>query len=79
VRQLPHIKKLDDSFGEFYIDVVCPCGNSTAKQIEELQKLAGKSATFEYLKTRLKCDKCGARNATLTARAKPRPRRRDWR
>ena len=28
VRVLPHIKRLDDCFGDFLVRVTCPCGAS---------------------------------------------------
>jgi hypothetical protein len=45
VRVLPHIKRLDDSFGDFLVRVTCPCGVSRHIEPEALARIAWRSAT----------------------------------
>jgi hypothetical protein len=40
VRVLPHIKKLDDCFGDFLVRVTCPCGLSRHIKPEALARIA---------------------------------------
>jgi hypothetical protein len=49
VRVLPHIKRLDDCFGDFLVRVTCPCGASRHIEPEALARIAGRSATFAAL------------------------------
>jgi hypothetical protein len=48
VRVLPHIKKLDDCFGDFLVRVACLCGASRHIEPEALARLAGRSVTAEW-------------------------------
>lgn len=73
-RVLPHIKKLDDCFGQFIVRVSCPCGAARDIEPVALARLVGWSATFEALAARLRCSKCGKKAAEVVAVAKPRPR-----
>jgi hypothetical protein len=41
VRVLPHIKKLDDCFGQFLVRVVCHCGACREIEPEALARLVG--------------------------------------
>jgi hypothetical protein len=41
VRVLPHIKRLDDCFGQFLVRVTCPCGTSRHIEPEVLARLVG--------------------------------------
>jgi hypothetical protein len=43
VRVLPHIKRLDDCFGDFLVRVTCPCGASRHIEPEALARIAGRS------------------------------------
>jgi hypothetical protein len=42
VRVLPHIKKLDDCFGDFLVRVTCPCVASRHIEPEALARIAGR-------------------------------------
>jgi hypothetical protein len=74
VRVLPHIKKLDDCFGDFVVRVNCPCGASRHIEPEALARIAGKSVTLAALATRMRCSQCGKKVAEVVAVARPRPR-----
>jgi hypothetical protein len=43
VRVLPHIKKLDDCFGDFLVRVTCPCGASRHIEPKTLARIAGQA------------------------------------
>jgi hypothetical protein len=74
VRVLPHIKRLDECFGDFLVRVTCPCGASRHIAAEALARIAGRSATFKQLATRMRCSACGRKVAEVVAVARPRPR-----
>jgi hypothetical protein len=59
VRVLPHIKKLDDCFGDFMVRVSCVCGASRHIEPEALARLVGWRTTLEALAPRLRCSQCG--------------------
>jgi hypothetical protein len=71
---LPHVKKLDDCFGDFLVRVTCPCGASRHIEPEALAHIAGKSVTLAKLGARIRCSNCGKKVAEVVAVAKPRPR-----
>jgi hypothetical protein len=48
VRVLPHIKRLDDGFGDFLVRITCPCGASRHIEPEALPRIAGKSGTNAF-------------------------------
>jgi hypothetical protein len=72
---LPHIKRLDDCFGDFLVRVVCPCGASRHIEPEALARIAGRSATLARLAARMRCSQCGKKVAEVVAVARPRPGR----
>jgi hypothetical protein len=74
VRVLPHIKRLDDCFGDFLVRVTCPCGASRHIEPEALARIAGRSVTLAKLATRMRCSNCGKKVAEVVAVARPRPR-----
>ena len=74
MRVLPHIKKLDDCFGDFLVRVACPCGASRHIEPEALARLVGRKVTLAALATRMRCSQCGMRVAEVVAVARPRPR-----
>ena len=74
VRVLPHVKKLDDCFGDFLVRVTCPCGASRCIEPEALARIAGRSVTLAKLATRMRWSRCGRRAADVVAVARPRPR-----
>jgi hypothetical protein len=41
VRVLPHIKKLDDCFGQLFVRVICDCGACREIEPEALARLVG--------------------------------------
>ena len=49
VRMLPHIKKLDDRFGQFLVRVICDCGACREIEREALARLVGWSVTLKEL------------------------------
>ena len=74
VRVLPHVKKLDDCFGDFLVRVSCPCGASRRIELEALARIAGRSVTLAKLAARMRCSNCGKKVAEVVAVARPRPR-----
>jgi hypothetical protein len=74
VRVLPHIKRLDDAFGDFLVRVSCPCGASRHIEPEALARIAGRSVTLTALAQRMRCSSCGKKAAEVVAVARPRPR-----
>jgi hypothetical protein len=74
VRVLPHIKKLDDCFGQFLVRVVCDCGACREIEPEALARLVGWKVTLKELAQRMRCSRCGRRAAEVVAVARPRPR-----
>jgi hypothetical protein len=74
VRVLAHIKKLDDSFGQFLVRVSCACGASRHIEPEALARLVGWSSPLKALAPRMRCSQCGKKSAEIVAVARPRPR-----
>jgi len=74
VRVLPHIKRLDDCFGDFLVRVVCECGVCREIQPQALARLVGWTMTLEELALRMRCSQCGKKAAEVVAVARPRPR-----
>lgn len=74
VRTLPHIKKLDDCFGDFLVRVKCSCGASREIPPEMLAKRVPWTTTLEELAGRMRCSQCGKKAAEVVAVARPRPR-----
>jgi hypothetical protein len=74
VRVLPHIKELDDCFGDFLVRVTCPCGAARHVEPEALARIAGRTVTLAQLATRMRCSLCGKKVAEVVAVARPRPR-----
>jgi hypothetical protein len=72
VRELPQIKKLDNSFGQFLVRVICDCGTCREIEPEALARLVGWSMTLEELALRMRCSKCGKETAEVVAVARPR-------
>jgi hypothetical protein len=71
---LPHIKKLDDAFGHFLVQITCKCGARRIAEPEALTRLCGPSATLETVSRRMRCSKCGTRGAEVVAVSVPRIR-----
>jgi hypothetical protein len=67
VRVLPHIKRLDDCFGDFLVRVVCECGACREIEAEARARLAGRSVTLKELALRMRCSKCGKKAAGVVA------------
>jgi hypothetical protein len=74
VRAPPHIKKLDDAFGQFLVRVVCDCGACREIEPEALARLVGWKVTLKELAPRMRCSKCGKKAAEVVAVARPRRR-----
>ncbi len=74
VRVLPHIKRLDDCFGDFLVRVVCEYGACREIQPQTLARLVGWKITLKELALRMRCSRYGKKAAELVAVAKPRPR-----
>src|SRR5579862_9459119 len=80
MRVLPHIRKLDDAFGQFRVRITCGCGASRECEPAALARLVGASATLAAIAPRMRCSKCGAKGAAdVVAVAIPRPRGRGLR
>jgi len=73
-RVLTHIKKLDDSFGQFAVRITCSCGASREAPAQSLARIVGWATTLAALGARMRCSKCGKRGAEVIAIALPRPR-----
>jgi hypothetical protein len=58
VRVLPHIKRLDDCFGQFLVRVACGCGACREIEPEALARLAGWKMTFGELALRMRLPEC---------------------
>ena len=74
VRVLPHIKRLDDCFGQFLVRVVCECGAWRERKPQALARLVGWKVTLKQLALRMRCSRCGRKDAEVAAVARPRPR-----
>lgn len=74
VRVLTHIRKLDDSFGDFLVRVICECGSCREIEPQALARLAGWKVTLKELALRMRCSRCGKKAAEVVAVAKPQPR-----
>ena len=74
MRVLPHIKKLDDCFGQFLVRVICDWGTCREIEPEALARLVGCQATLKQLALRMRCSHCGKKAAEVVAVARPRPR-----
>jgi hypothetical protein len=68
VRVPPHIKRLDDCFGDFLVRVVCDCGACREIQPQALARLVGWKMTFRELALRMRCSRCGRRAAEVVAK-----------
>ena len=66
VRVLPHIKRLDDCFGDFLVRVVCECGACREIQPQALARLVGWKMTLKELALRMRCSKCGKKAAEVS-------------
>ena len=71
---LPHIKRLDDCFGDFLVRVVCECGACREIQPQALARLVGWKVTLRELALLMRCSRCGKKAAEVVAIARPRPR-----
>jgi len=74
VRVLPHIKRLDECFGDFLVRVTCPCGTSRHIEPQALARIARRSVTLAALSTRMRCSNCGKKVTEVVAVARPRVR-----
>jgi hypothetical protein len=72
VRVLPHIKRLDDCFGDFLVRAVCECGAVREIQPQALARLVGWKVTLRDLALRMRCSRCGKKAAEVMAVAMPR-------
>jgi len=71
---LPHIKRLDDCFGQFLVRVICDCGSCREIEPEALARLVGWKMTLKELALRMRCSRCGKKAAEVMAVARLRPR-----
>jgi len=76
MRVLNHIRKLDDCFGQFRIQVTCrACHKTREFTNEEMVRLArSKTASFAELADRLVCTVCQLKQSEIVAVPEPRPR-----
>ena len=74
MRVLPHIRRLDDCFGDILMRVVCECGACREIQPQALARLVGWKMTLKELTLRMRCSRCGKKAAEVIAVARPRPR-----
>jgi hypothetical protein len=78
VRGVTHIKKLDDALGHFRVRITCRCGAVRKCEPEALARLCGSSAALEAIGKRMRCFKCGAKDAVVVAISIPRLRGRGF-
>jgi hypothetical protein len=71
---LPHIKRLEDGFGDSHVRVVCEYGACREIEPEALARLVGWSVTLRELALPMQCSGCGKKAAEVVAVARPRPR-----
>jgi hypothetical protein len=71
VRVMPHIKRLDDCFGDCLVRVTCPCGASRHIAPEALARVAGRKVSFAAQATRTRCSHGGKKIAEVVAVARP--------
>jgi hypothetical protein len=74
VRVLPHIKKLDDCFGQFLVLVIWDSGACREIEPEALARLVGWKTTLKELAQRMRCSRCWKKGAEVVAVARPGPR-----
>jgi hypothetical protein len=75
VRTLDHIKKLDDSFGLFFVRIICRCGATRDIEPKALALIAGWTTSLADLIPRMRCSKCGTKGeCKVVAVPQPRPR-----
>ena len=67
VRVLPHIRRLDDQFGDFLVRIVCECGACREIQPQALARLVGWKMTLTGLAMRMRCSRCGRKAAEVMA------------
>jgi hypothetical protein len=70
---VPHIKRLDECFGDYLVRVVCECGACREIQPQALARLVGWTLTLRELALRMRCSRCGRKAAEVVAVARPRP------
>jgi hypothetical protein len=70
---LPHIKRLDECFGDFLVQVSCPCGASRHIEPEALARIAGRSRDADGALDADAPLACGKKIAEVVAVARPRP------
>jgi len=74
VRALPHIKRLNDVFGDFLVRVICPCGAVREIPPQALARIVGWKVLLNDPAPRMRCSRCGKKAAEVVAVARPRPR-----
>jgi len=80
MRRLDHIKKLNDAFGMFLVNIKCACGHTRITTPEMLARMTKKwDTTFVELSQRLRCSKCEAKDSDVFATPEPRTRERQER
>jgi len=62
----------DFVFGYFLIRITCPCGHEREPRGEFVRRIIGIDTTFRDLRRRLRCHKCGGRDATVNVFRLPR-------
>jgi len=79
MRRLDTIKKLDDDFAMFIVNIDCKCGHSRCVKPDVLAKFVGWKCTLDELSKKLRCSKCQAKEPEVFATPEPRPRGRQER
>jgi hypothetical protein len=75
VRVLPHIKRLDDCFGDFLVRLVSECGACRELTPEALARLVGLKVTIKELAPRMRCSRRGKMAAQVRGRGRAECRR----
>src|SRR5579859_3021547 len=76
MRRSFRVEKLSDEFGQYDLILKChACGHERNALPRTLAKICGWDASFEDLKKRLRCSKCGKRQCELRAFPQTPPRK----
>jgi hypothetical protein len=74
-RDLFHIEKLSDEFGQYTLVLKCGAyGHERTAELRTLGRLCGWDARLDDVAKRMRCSKCGEKKCTLRALPPRKPR-----
>jgi hypothetical protein len=62
------VVKLSDHFGQYVLTLTCSCGHARSAQPQTLARIAGWDSRLSDVVRRLRCSKCGKRQAQVSVR-----------